>query len=94
MILLKFLYWIAVVGDFLMLLGVLSALKPETAKDFWVFGLIVVAALLFLVGMSVLFIRHTSLQWRLSVLALVVLVPVSILSYVVLAAFGVVGMRR
>jgi hypothetical protein len=56
-------------------------------------GLILGAALLFLGGMSVLFIRYTSVQWRLAVLAVVVLVPVAVLSYIVLAALGVVGMR-
>jgi hypothetical protein len=72
---LKIVYWTAVAGYLLLLLGVASSMKVDSHRDiFWIcliFGL----ALLYLVASSVLFVRSKTVLWRCSALALVLFAP-------------------
>lgn len=76
---LKIVYWTAVVCYLLLLLGVASSIKVHSVKDIvWtclIFGL----ALLYLGGLSVLFVRSNSARWRCAALVLVLLGPLAVI---------------
>jgi hypothetical protein len=78
-ILLKIVYWTALAGDLLLLLGVASGVKIHGLRDVLLTCLFFGLALLYLGGSSVLFIRSNSALWRGAALALLLLAPLTVI---------------
>jgi hypothetical protein len=76
---LKIVYWTAVAGYLLVLLGVASGIKIYSKRDILLTCLVFGLALLYLGGSSVLFVRSNSVLWRCVALALVVLAPLAVI---------------
>jgi hypothetical protein len=79
LVILKIVYWTAVAGYLLVLLGVASGIKIHGQRDILVACLVFGLALLYLGGSSVLFLRSSSVLWRCTALALVVLAPLTVI---------------